>query len=370
MKIINVETICLAVPLEKPVPMSFGLMTHRKSCLVHIETDEGIDGWGESFTNHPHWALEERKITIDKGLKPLVVGEDPLNINKLLNKMYNSLNIIGLQSGARGQFIQAMSGIDIALWDLKGKYHGLPIYEFLGGKIMDKAHVYASGLDPQNLEEQVRDGLACGIQSFKMKVGFGRENDIKSVEKLRSMLGNDKKIMLDANMAWNQTEALNMIKILKNYHIEWVEEPSRCDYPEEMAFIVDKSEVPIAGGENVYFRDGFRQAFNKNIFNIAQPDVTKTGGISEMACICKMASAWGKPWAPHFFGNGVGLAATLQVYAAISGGMVVELDANPNPLRTQLLKRPIDIINGMVTIPDGPGLGIDINEDLLKEYKV
>jgi D-arabinonate dehydratase len=370
MKITNVEVICLAVPLQRPVLMSFGTMTHRRSCLVHVETDEGTDGWGESFVNHPYWALEERKITIDKGVKPIVLGEDPLDIEKLWNKMYGALNRIGLQAGARGQYMQAISGVDIALWDLKGKYLGVPVYEMLGGKTSEKAEVYASGLGPRNLEEQIRECIPYGIKAFKVKVGFGKNTDIKNIGQARDLIGTTGQLMLDANMAWSEEEALEMVGLLKDYRIEWLEEPCPCDDNDALAYVSKMSAIKIAGGENVYCRDGFQRAFSQQVFDIAQPDVTKTGGISEMSHICRMAGAYGKQWAPHFFGNAVGLAATLHVFAAISGGMIVELDANPNPLRTELLENPIEIVDGMVDIPNGPGLGIRINQILLRKYRI
>ena len=370
MKITDVRVISLAVPLEKPVLMSFGTMTHRKSCLVHVETDQGIDGWGESFVNHPYWALDERKITIEKGIKPLVMGEDPLEIEKLWNKMYGVLNTIGLQAGARGQYMQAISGVDIALWDIKGKSLGVPVYELLGGKLLEQAEVYASGLGPNNLEEQILGCSRYGIRAFKVKVGFGRDTDINNVKQSRAVMGTTGKLMLDANMAWTEEEALRMVEHLKPYDIEWLEEPCRCDDVEALAHVTSKSPVKIAGGENVYCRDGFQRALKQHIFEIAQPDVTKTGGISEVHLICRMANANGMNWAPHFFGNAVGLAATLHVFAAISGGMIVELDANPNPLRTGLLEDPIEIVNGMVEIPNLPGLGITLNQSLLQEFRV
>lgn len=370
MKITDVRVISLAVPLEKPVLMSFGMMTHRKSCLVHVETDQGIDGWGESFVNHPYWALDERKITIEKGVKPLAIGEDPLQIDKLWNKMYGVLNSSGLQAGARGQYMQAISGVDIALWDIKGKYLGVPVYELLGGKLLDKAEVYASGLGPKNLEEQILECTRYGIKAFKVKVGFGRDTDINNIKQSRAVIGQTAKLMLDANMAWAKEEALEMVERLREYNIEWLEEPCPCDDIEALAQVTSKSPVKIAGGENVYCRDGFRRAFSQNIFHIAQPDVTKTGGISEMQFICRMAKANGKKWAPHFFGNAVGLAATLHVFAAIPGGLIVELDANPNPLRTELLEKPIEMTNGMVDIPNGPGLGFSIDRGVLREFSV
>src|SRR5208282_4216715 len=170
MKILNIETISLAVPLKDPLSFSFSVMTHRKSCLVRITTDEGLEGWGESFVNHPFWALEERKITMEKAIKPLLIGEDPRDVGRLWHKMYGQLNTIGMQAGCRGQLMQAISGADMALWDILGKYQNMPVHELLGGKFISHAPVYASGLGPHKPEEQARACSELGIKAFKVKV--------------------------------------------------------------------------------------------------------------------------------------------------------------------------------------------------------
>ncbi len=369
MKIINVEAISLAVPLKEPLSFSFGVMTHRKSCLVRITTDAGFEGWGESFVNHPFWALDERKITIEKSIKPLLIGENPLEVGRLWHKMYDNLNTIGLQAGCRGQIMQAISGADMALWDILGKYSNMPVYELLGGKHLSEAPVYASGLGPKNPEVQAAAARELGIKAFKIKVGFGNELDVRNIRETRDVIGNECRLMVDANMGWKVQEALKMADILSDFRIEWIEEPCSCEEPDDMAYMTAKSPIPIAGGENVYCRDGFRKAFSNKLFHIAQPDVTKTAGISEMKVVCNMAAAWGLPWAPHFYGNAVGLAATLHLFAAIPGGIIVELDAAPNPLRSELLSEPIEIRNGFVSIPKKSGLGIDINQETLSRYE-
>lgn len=370
MKITNVDTISLAVPLKEPLSFSFGVMTHRKSCLIHITTDAGIEGWGESFVNHPFWALEERKVTMERAIKPLLVGEDPCDVGRLWHKMYKQLNTIGMQSGCRGQMMQAISGADTALWDILGKYINMPIYKLLGGTNVTRAPIYASGLGPNKPELQAVRSLELGITAVKVKVGFGEETDVRNIRETRNAIGDHGKLMLDANMGWKPEEALRMADILSEYSIEWLEEPCSCEEPDDMAYVTERSAIPVAGGENIYCRDGFRKAFSAKTFNIAQPDVTKTAGISEMRVICDMAAAWGLQWAPHFYGNAIGLAATLQLFAAIPGGIIVELDATPNPLRSELLEDPIVIKDGFVNIPTAPGLGVDVNLETVARFRI
>ncbi len=370
MKITRVETISLAVPLQEPLSFSFGLMTHRKSCLVHITTDAGIEGWGESFVNHPYWALEERQITIARAIAPLLVGENPLEVGRLWHKMSGQLNTIGLQAGCRGQLLQAISGADLALWDILGKYKNMPIYELLGGKFISEAPVYASGLGPKNPEVGAAAALELGIRAVKVKVGFGEKTDVRNIRETRKAIGPQGRLMIDANMGWQPQEALRMADLLAKYRISWLEEPCSCEEPEHLAYVTANSPIPVSGGENVYCRDGFRKAFSAKLFRIAQPDVTKTGGISEMRVICDMAAAWGLPWAPHFFGNAIGLAATLHLFAALPGGITVELDATPNPLRSELLCEPIVIKDGVVPIPTAPGLGVKVDLETVKRFRV
>lgn len=374
MKITGVKTIILSYPLDKPVTTSFGQMHSRTNMLVVIETDEGISGIGETWTNFPHWAAEERKITVEQGIKPLLMGENPLNISYLWEKMYKSLmkSGAGLQWGARGPLIQAISGVDIALWDILGKKLNTPIYQLLGGKVQDQIKAYASGLGPGDFGGYIEDSLSRGYTAFKLKVGFGRDLDLHNLKAVREMIGHGRTLMIDANQGWiDADEAIEHLKLYTDYNPAFIEEPVPADQLADLKKIKDSRIMPVAGGENVYTRQEFKRVFTAGALNIIQPDITKTGGLSEARHICTMAWAWNLPFAPHMFGTAVGLAASLQLLASTPNGLFMEVDANPNPLRTDLLaEASFSFENGCFVLADNiPGLGIKLNMDVLKEYE-
>ena len=203
---------------------------------------------------------------------------------------------------------------------------------------------------------------------MKLKVGFGEKVDIRNAQALREAIGPEGTLMVDANMGWTPQEAIRMIHRLEEFGLEFIEEPVSHDNLEGMATVSAAVSTPLAAGENVYTRYGFKQVLAKNAVSILQPDITKTGGILESRVICNMADAWGLKWAPHFFGNAVGLAATLHLFAATPGGMFVEYDATENPLRDDLLVKPFNILNGHIEVPTGPGLGIELDEDAVKRF--
>lgn len=374
MKITEVKTIILSYPLSKPVTTSFGAMQNRTNVLISIETDEGITGIGETWTNYPHWAPEERKITVEKGIKPLLLGENPLNLAHLCEKMYRNLlkSGAGLQWGARGPLMQAISGVDIALWDIAGKKLNVPVYQLLGGKVCDNITAYASGLGPLDYEDDVEQSLQKGYSAFKLKVGFGQELDLQNLKTMRELIGYDRKLYIDANQAWsNAREALARLKLYEKYRPAFIEEPVPAELVNELKKIKDSGIMPVAGGENVYSRYGFRDVLANEILDIAQPDITKTGGLSEAKIICLMAGTWGIPYAPHMFGTAVGLAASLHLLASTPNGLFMEVDANRNPLLNDLLEETFyEFDNGsFVLAGEKPGLGIKLNMDAVKHFE-
>lgn len=373
MKIIGVETIVLSYPLARPVTMSFGTMTDRTNVLIKVDTDEGISGIGETWTNFPHWAAEERKITVEKGIKPLLINENPLNISFLWNKLYRSLmkSGAGLQWGAKGPLMQAISGVDIALWDILGQKLDTPVYQILGGMACPEIGAYASGIGPRGYEREVQDCVDKGYSAFKLKVGFGKDLDLHNLETVRQIIGS-RTLMIDANQGWDDAgQALDHLKLYERYDIAFIEEPVPADQLDDLKRVRESGIMPVAGGENVYGRTDFKNALTGGALDIVQPDVTKAGGLSESKIICDMGGAWRLPFAPHMYGSAVGLAASLHLLAAVPGGLFMEVDSTRNPLQTELLEDSFYTFEKgrFILSGDRPGLGIKLNMDFVKEFE-
>jgi L-alanine-DL-glutamate epimerase-like enolase superfamily enzyme len=375
LKITDVRACHLAYPLQQPIETSFGRMTTRAVVLVFIDTDAGITGMGETWTNYPAWAPEERLLTIERGLKPLLLREDPLDIAFLWNKLHGALmrSGAGLQWGATGPLMQAISGVDIALWDILGRTLDAPIFRLLGGAGGRRVPAYACGLGPQGHEPLVEAALAQGFQTFKLKVGFGLVRDRENLRILRQMIGPDRRLAIDANQAWQSADdAIRHLEHYRAFDPLFIEEPVPAAQVQDLCRIRERQLMPLSGGENLYGRRAFRESLTAGALDIVQPDVTKTGGISEARLICQMADAWGLPYAPHMFGTAVGLAASLHILSATPNGLFMEVDANPNGLRTELLQDAFfDLHEGAFVIrSDRPGLGITLDESFVREYAV
>jgi L-alanine-DL-glutamate epimerase-like enolase superfamily enzyme len=383
MKIVDVRTLILSCPLPRPVEMSFGRMTARTNAFVLIETDEGLTGIGETWTNFPSWAAAERRLTVEHGIKPLLVGQDPGDVLGLTDRMLRTLlrSGAGRQWGALGPLHQAVSGADIALWDLAGKRCGLPVHQLLGrtldgtpgGRAGVSVRAYASGLGPREFEGHVESALARGYTAFKLKVGFGRDLDLANLRTIRGLIGDGARLMIDANQGWRDAaEALAHLRLYAEFGPEFIEEPVPADQLPDLRRIREASVMPVAGGENVYGRTGFRTALEARALDIVQPDLTKVGGLTEARAACDMAAAWGLPYAPHMYGTAVGLAASLQLMAAVPGGLVMEVDSTANPFVTDLLAESCFRFEaGRFHLDgEGPGLGIELNRDVVKEYEV
>ena len=375
MKIINVRTLTLSCPLPSPVETSFGRMLNRVNSLVLIDTDEGLTGVGETWTNYPSWAPAERRLTIEHGVKPLLLGENPLNVAQLSHNMLNSLmnSGAGRQWGAKGLLHQAVSGAEMALWDLAGKKYALPVYRLLGGKGLNRIQAYASGLGPRKFEGHVEHALGKGYSAFKLKVGFGLDMDLANLRTMRELIGPSARLMIDANQGWRDApEALFHLKRYADFAPEFIEEPVPADQLADLATIRRERLLPVAGGENVYGRKGFRDVLASGALDILQPDVTKVGGLSEARAVCDMALAWDLPFAPHMFGTAVGLAASLHLLAAVPGGRIMEVDSTVNPFMTDLLINTFFCFeNGhFILSEEKPGLGFELNEDIVSEYVI
>jgi L-alanine-DL-glutamate epimerase-like enolase superfamily enzyme len=269
--------------------------------------------------------------------------------------------------------MQAISGADIALWDILGKSLNAPVYRLLGGKNAGPIAAYASGLGPEAFEPYVEASLRNGYTDFKLKVGFGIDLDLRNLKTMRKLIGPDRKLMIDANQAWrNAAEALDHLERYREFDLSLIEEPVPADRHAELRKIRDRRIAPLAGGENIYGRTGFRETLCAGALDLVQPDLTKSGGISECRIISQMAWAWETPYAPHMFGTAVGQAASLHLLAATPNGLFMEVDANPNPLLNNLLKENAFAFRdgGFHFVEERPGLGIELDETAVREFEL
>ncbi|MGN6700009.1 MAG: mandelate racemase/muconate lactonizing enzyme family protein [Thermomicrobiales bacterium] len=369
MRITDLRPILLSVPLARPVQTAFGTMTHRHAILVEVVTDEGLVGLGESWSNFPAWAPAERLATLTQGVRPLIVGQALDDPARVTQNLIARLEPVGRQWGARGPIFQAISAVDIALWDVHGKALGKPVRALLADATADHVPVYASGLGPANVVKTARVYWEAGVRTMKLKVGFGAATDRANLAALCDAYPGAA-LAVDANQAWTYEQARDMAPLLREFGCRWMEEPVLAEELDALRRL--RADLPclIAGGENYYGTREFGRVLAAGALGLAQPDVCKTGGITELAAICRAAHAAGIPYAPHYLGGAVGLIASLHVFASLPGGLIMELDANPNPLREDLLTTPPLVHNGMLAVPDGPGLGIALNPDTVARYQV
>ncbi len=378
MKIQDIKTYVLRAELSKQETFAYSQAWYktRTAMLVEIQSDNGISGFGEAYGP----AMGTRAV-VEELYKPLLLGRDPLDTQVLWEELYNTFR----DYGRKGMPIAALSAVDIALWDLKGKALGLPIHKLLGGPFRKEVRAYATGLYHRQvpdqaaaLAEEATGYAAEGFQAMKLKVGFGVEEDVRNVRAVREAIGPERLLMVDANHAYDAREAIRLGRLIEPYEIYWFEEPVVPEDLDGYLQVKQALRIPIAGGEAEYTRYGFRELLSKRAVDIVQPDLCACGGFSEAMKIWALASTWGITYYPHVWGSAVGLYASLQLAAALPPNplalfpteLLFELDRTPNPLREKLATTPLVRKGDRIEIPQGPGLGLELDRDLLKKYAV
>jgi D-galactarolactone cycloisomerase len=374
MKITNVVTHVLEAPLSQPFAYSRAWYDTRTAMLVEIETDTGLVGWGECYG--------PARITeaVVKSVASWLIGEDPLRTDFLWQMIYARLR----DHGQKGVVIQGLSGIDIALWDIKGKHFGVPVYQLLGGPLRTCVQAYATGLyrrrsgDPlQYLAEEAEGYVAQGFKAVKLKVGFGVEEDAAVTHAVRKAIGPRVALMVDANHAYDSVAAIRLGRMIEGYDIGWFEEPVPPEDVVGYRAVKAALSIPIAGGECEFTRFGFRELLVSRAVDIVQPDTCAAGGLSECKKIADMAEAFGVRYNPHVWGTGIAMAASLQLLAVLPthtptslapAEPMLEFDRTEHPIRQAVLTSPIEHSGGVVSVPDGPGLGIEINRDAIASF--
>lgn len=369
MIISDIECIKLSyVPKFRPID-GLATIAARDVFLVKVITDEGLYGIGESFALG---SLNTLEALVNETLKPVLIGEDPRNIERLWGKMYRST----FRYGRRGIVIAAISGIDIALWDLLGKICSQPVYKLAGGC---RGHIqaYASGgyyLEGRGIDALVEEAQLYVDQGFtfmKMKVGGATlDLDMERIQAVKAVIGDKLELGVDANNAWDFNTALKMGRKFEDLDIAFFEEPVSSDHLEDSVRLAQLLDVPIAGYETELTRFGMRDFITRHAVDIVQTDAIWSGGISEAIKIATLASVWNMNVIPHFSASAVSLAANLHFGAAISNCNIIELTQDTNPLRDDLLVEPILVKQGIVYLPSKPGLGIELNEDTVSQFRV
>jgi D-arabinonate dehydratase len=389
MKILDVRTIPLSYRCEKPYMSAAGAQVARSTLLVEIETDTGLVGFGEAGS--AGGPLASTQVVVEQELKPLLLSEDPLLIEYLWQKMFQRTR----QHGRRGIIMHAISGIDIALWDLAGKTAHLPLYRLLGA-YRDKVEAYASGgfyqegKDIAALMEEAGSYVSQGYRAMKMKIGrnpstqtnlremlamhdqcvVSLEEDLARVEAVRRVLGREAKLMVDINCAWSPALAIQMGRAMEPQNLYWIEEPVATDDIKGSAEVARALGTAIAGYETEVGAYGFRELITQRAVDIVQPDIAWAGGFTECRRIAAFAHVHNMMVAPHAFSSAITLVASMHLLASIPNGLLLEFDQNPNALRAELLQEPIKAEDGFVKLPERPGLGVELDPAVVERYRV
>jgi D-galactarolactone cycloisomerase len=381
MKITNVRVFELSavLPEDKGWRSDHGTRLKFDTAMVKVDTDEGISGYGPTYGTAP-----VVKAAVEQRLKQLLLGEDPTRIEYLWEKMYSGSRLsIALRegrsvptpaSGARGENMIAISGIDVALWDIAGRALGVPIYKLLGGMVRDKIRGYASGgwATGEAAGEEIAGYVAKGFNAIKMRIGGmdkSLNESITRVAAVRKAVGPDIQIMLDAHGSMGVAHAIKLAKAMEQFNCTWLEEPVTPDDKKGMAEVRAASSTPIASGECEFTRYSFRDLIDARAVDWLQPDIAVCGGMTEIRKICALASAHNLPVAPHVWGSACIFAATLQLAAATPNIPIFETSQAPlHPLLWDMTEPKFKVENGYVHVPQGPGLGVELDPDMEKRF--
>lgn len=387
MKITKITSHVLQYDLPEVLGYSQQYYTKRSAHLVEVETDEGITGWGECFG--PGNVALANKAIVEQVIQPMILGDDPLDRDVIWHKVYNLLR----DHGQKGMPIQSLSGVDIALWDIAGKVAGLPIHKLIGGAHRDRVDVYGYGmmLRPEPVEDLaarfvdeaavIRD---MGFAATKMKIGLGPKEDIRLAQAVRQGVGDAFRFMVDANHCYTTSDAFYVGRALEELDAYWFEEPVAPEDHDGYRELRAGLKINISGGEAEFNRWGWRQILENRGLDIAQPEVCALGGISEYLRVLALCHAHFTPVINHVWGSAIAVAANLQLLAAmpsLPGGLhpwepMLEFDTTDNKFRDDLLQEPLNIQaqvkanDGTVTIPTGPGLGVQPDRDVLDHYRI
>jgi len=337
------------------------------SALVLVRDSDGVTGIGEA------WGLPHADVAatiVNDLLRPAAVGRDADDIDGLWTLLVGAAEGLG---HTRGFMMEAISGLDIALWDLRGKRRGRALSDLLGGRRQEFVPCYASPVrfsdDPAERIALVKEFVDAGFRGVKIKAGRDVDRDAEYVASLREALGPDFRLLVDVNCGWDAERAASFARAVEPYDVFWIEEPLPPDRPAELAAVRRAAQVRIATGENDFTVPQFRQLLDHGAADIVTPNVTRCGGVTGLLRIAELAEARGVGVALHGVGSAVMLAASLHCMSALPNGVCMEYNRFPNPLRETLAAAPASFRDSGLAVPGGPGLGIELNWDVVERFR-
>ncbi len=363
------------MPLREPVVTSFGSMRARWALWVQVHDDEGGEGWGEVWCNFPDSAAQHRCRLLQDVFAPLLPTLKGDSAAALSAQLQAAVRILRLQSAEFGPIDQCAAGIDTALWDLQARRQGLPLHVLLRQQLglpalTEEVSVpaYASGINPIGAGRTVAQASAQGHVAFKVKLGFGRDQDIRTLTDAREACG-ARLLAADANQAWCLDEAQSMLPALQAFDLAWLEEPLAADAPiAQWLELRHQASVPLALGENINSLQGFDTMLRSGAVGVMQPDLAKWGGLTGCLEVVRLCHAHRVRYCPHYLGGGIGLMASAHLLAAAGGDGLLEMDVNPNPLRTAVYGEVLKPVSGRVVLPQLQGLGPTPQLHALREW--
>lgn len=380
MKIKEVKAYVIKAPLEEPFSFSQGWVYNRSSVIVEVVCQDGESGFGECLC-HGMQPPEVAAAFIENCYAQYMIGRDIFDVEVMWEQLYN----IARPFGQQGAAVNALSGVDIALWDAIGKHLGKPVSKLLGGNFRESVKAYATGFYrkkgrryPDDAIEEAKGYIKKGFRGMKLKTGFGVDTDIEYIKAVREAVGYDVMLMADFNSAYSQAEARRLLLALEPEKLEFYEELLA---PEDIAgykAIRNLTGSYITAGEEIFGKIAFKDWLAEGALDIYQPDLCSSGGFTECKKIAAICQAYNTMLIPHVWGSGVGLAASLQFIATLPSTplrakpqeMLVEYDQSSHPFRLDLINDGVRFTDGYVEVPTAPGIGVEVNRSVLEKYCV
>lgn len=372
LRITDVRAYPTSFPVDprNSVTLGIGRAVKRDAVMVKVTTAEGISGWGEAHHGRCPGAVAH---LVNTTMKQLVVGQDANDIVGVWKKIYDKqLASHGMGAGA----CLALSGIDMALWDIRGKALKLPLYKLLGGR-SKPVPAYAGGVslgyqEPEALAEEARPHVRAGYKAIKLRIGDTVARDIERIAMIRKTFGEELVVLTDANTGYGVADVRAVMPALDDMDVGWLEEPFPAHDYLSYREAARLGRTPLAAGENHYTRFEFNRVIEDGAITILQPDLSKTGGITEALRVAALASSWKLPIHPHTSMTGLNMAATIHFLAAIENGGYFEADVSKNNLfRDSLVSTPYQVDAGGNVVPlEGHGIGVDLDEGFLQAHPV